>query len=226
VAATLLKRSGGVYFPVSPTSTLLTIAVMHMAAMASPGPNVLLVTQTAMAHSRQRGLAVAVGVASGALLLATGAALGLGLLIGQASWLRVAVQLAGGAYLIFIGVQTWLGANDPLRGPAPARGGLLRDYRRGLLTNLTNPKAAVFFGSILAPALDAGVSDAVRVAAVGLIAVNALWWHCLLAVVFSRPSVQLGYGRVKPVVDRVVGGLLGLLGARLGLGAALGGRLG
>lgn len=212
----------------SPTSTLLTIAAVHMAAMASPGPNVLLVTQTAMAHSRRRGLAVAAGVATGALVLATGAALGLGLLVGQVGWLRIAVQLAGGAYLIFIGVQTWRGANDPppQPGAAPASGSLLRDFRRGLLTNLTNPKAAVFFGSILAPALDAGVSDAVRVAAVALIAINALWWHCLLAVVFSRPGVQRGYGRVKPVVDRVVGGLLTLLGARLGLGAALGGRLG
>jgi threonine/homoserine/homoserine lactone efflux protein len=211
----------------SPTSTLLTIAAMHMAAMASPGPNVLLVTQTAMAHSRRRALGVAAGVASGALLLATGAALGLGLLIGQAGWLRVVVQLAGGAYLIFIGVQTWRGAQDPppSPGPSPAGTGLLRDYRRGLLTNLTNPKAAVFFGSILAPALDAGVSDAVRAAAVLLIALNALWWHCLLALVFSRPGVQRSYGRVKPVVDRVVGALLGLLGARLGLGAAQGGRL-
>ncbi len=211
----------------SPTSTLLTIAAIHMAAMATPGPNVLLVTQTAMAHSRRRALAVAAGVASGALLLATGAALGLGLLIGQAGWLRAGVQLAGGAYLIFIGVQTWRGAGDPppSPGPSPADTGLLRDYRRGLLTNLTNPKAAVFFGSILAPTLDAQVSDAVRIAAVLLIALNALWWHCLLAVVFSHPGVQRRYGRVKPVVDRVVGALLGLLGARLALAATQDGRL-
>ena len=101
----------------SPTSTLLTIAAMNLAAMASPGPNVLLVTQTAMAHSRRRALAVAAGVTSGALLLASGAALGLGLVIGQAGWLRVAVQLAGGAYLAFIGVQTWRGAQDAPPSP-------------------------------------------------------------------------------------------------------------
>ena len=137
------------------------------------------------------------------------------------------MQLAGGAYLIFIGVQTWRGAGTPplARSVARRTTGLLRDYRRGLLTNLTNPKAAVFFGSILAPALDAEVSDAVRVAAVLLIALNALWWHCLLAVVFSLPGVQRGYGRVKPVVDRVVGALLALLGARLALGAAQESRL-
>ena len=211
----------------SATSTLLTIAAIHFAAMASPGPNVLLVTQTAMAHSRRRALAVAAGVATGALLLAGGAALGLGLLIGQAGWLRTAVQVAGGAYLIFIGIQTWRGAGDPPPTPStsPDDGRLGRDYRRGLFTNLTNPKAAVFFGSILAPALDADVSDAVRVAAVALIAVNALWWHGLLAVLFSLPGVQRGYGRVKPAVDRVVGGLLALLGGRLALGAALESRL-
>ena len=64
-----------------------------------------------------------------------------------------------------------------------------------------------------------------RVAAVALIAVNALWWHGLLAVLFSLPGVQRGYGRVKPAVDRVVGGLLALLGGRLALGAVLESRL-
>ena len=84
------------------------------------------------------------------------------------------------------------------------------------MTNLTNPKAAVFFGSILAPVLDGAEADWVVVAAIAVIVVNALWWHCLLAVLFARPPVRRWYARAKRVIDRVVGGLLVLLGVRLG----------
>jgi threonine efflux protein len=199
---------------VSPTATLLYVAAVHWAAMASPGPNVLLVARTAMADSRRAALSAAAGVACGAVLLATAAAFGLGLLVEQLSWLRTALQLAGGLYLIFLGVQTWRSARETLRvGGTGDRSGA--HFRRGLLTNLSNPKAAVFFGSILAPTLDAGVSGWVALAAIGVIAVDALVWHCVLAVLFARPGVRRGYARAKSAIDRVVGAALALLGIRL-----------
>ena len=203
----------------SPTATLLYVAGVHWVAMVSPGPNVLLVAQTAMSRSRRAALAVAAGVATGAVTLATAAALGLGLLVAQAPWLRTVIQLAGGAYLVYLGVRTWRSAREPLTPPgdeAPDEPGR-RHFRRGLLTNLTNPKAAIFFGSILAPTLDVGTSGWVAFAAIGLIAFDALVWHGLLAVLFARPRVQRGYGRAKAMVDRLVGGALSLLGVRLGL---------
>jgi threonine efflux protein len=65
--------------------------------MVSPGRNVLLITQTAMSRSREAALAVAAGVASGALILATVATLGLGLVIAELSWLHLALRVVGGA---------------------------------------------------------------------------------------------------------------------------------
>ena len=198
----------------SPTATLLYVAAVHWAAMASPGPNVLLVARTAMADSRRAALSAAAGVTCGAVLLATAAAFGLGLLVEQLGWLRTTVQLAGGLYVIFLGVQTWRSAREPLRvGGTGDRSAA--HFRRGLLTNLSNPKAAVFFGSILAPTLDVGVSGWVALAAIGVIAVDALVWHCLLAVLFARPGVRRWYARAKSAIDRVVGAALALLGTRL-----------
>lgn len=180
--------------------------------MASPGPNVLLVARTAMSDSRSAALAAAAGVTCGAVLLASAAAFGLGVLVEQAGWLRTALQVAGGAYLVFLGLQTWRSAGEPLRiGGAGERSSA--HFRRGLLTNLSNPKAAVFFGSVLAPTL--GSADWVAVAAIGLIALDALVWHSLLAVLFARRRVQQGYARAKSGIDRVVGAALGLLGLRL-----------
>ena len=204
----------------SAAALLLSVATIHLVAMASPGPNVLVVTQTAMSRSQRSALAVALGVATGSLILATLAAVGLGLVFEQASWLRHGIQVAGGAYLVYLGVRVWLGAGEPPPSPEPSVGPGEDSprwlYLRGLLTNLTNPKAAVFFGSILAPVLDGAEADWVVVAAIAVIVGNALWWHCLLAVLFGRPPVRRWYARAKRVIDRVVGGLLVLLGLRLG----------
>lgn len=201
----------------SELSTLLWVGGIHWIAMASPGPNVLLVAQTALARSQRAALAAAVGVAAGAALLSTAAVVGLGLVVQQAEWLRDALHVAGGAYLVFLGVQTFRGARDPAAPPGPpeAEERSRRFFSRGLLTNLSNPKSAVFFGSILAPAFDQSMPGWVRVAAVGIIVVDALAWHCLLAVAFGRPGVRRRYGAVKVVVDRTVGVLLALFGVRL-----------
>jgi threonine efflux protein len=199
----------------SAPATLLSVAVVHWIAMASPGPNVLLVAQTAMSRSRREALAVAAGIATGALLMSAAAALGLGLLVESATWVRPLLQLAGGAYLVYLGVQTWLSADRPQKLGEASSAPLGRQYRRGLFTNLSNPKALVFFGSVMAPTLDVANSGWVGLAAVGVITVDALVWHALLAVAFARPAVQRRYLSAKRVVDRVVGGLLALIGVRL-----------
>lgn len=187
--------------------------------MASPGPNVLLVVHTAVSRSRRQALAAALGVATGAALLATAAVLGLSVLFQQLSWLNTAIRLAGAAYLIFLGVQIFRQAREPLPEPTddPAATGIWLYYRRGLITNLTNPKAAVFYGSILATALSADLPVWARLAAVVVIAVNATWWHSLLAVLFARPRLQGAYLRAKRGVDRVVGVGLGVLGVQFAI---------
>ena len=200
----------------SAPATLVSVALVHWVAMASPGPNVLLVAQTAMSRSRREALAAAAGVATGAFLLSAAAAVGLGLLVESAAWIRPALQLAGAAYLIYLGVQTWLSADRPAEPPGSAPPAPLgRHFRRGLFTNLSNPKALVFFGSVIAPTLDVGNAGWVGVAAVGVITVDALVWHALLAVGFARPAVQRSYHSAKRLIDRVVGGLLALIGVRL-----------
>ena len=198
----------------STLSTLLTVAAVHWLGMVSPGPNVLLVAQTAMARSRAAALAAALGVATGALLLASAAALGLGLVIEAADWLLPALQVAGGVYLVYLGVRIWRGAGDPppRSDEGPGRG---HYYARGVLTNLSNPKSAVFFASILTAVLSDATATWVRVAAVGVIVVDAAIWHCLLAVAFARPGVTRWYGGRKLLIDRLVGAGLIALGARL-----------
>jgi len=198
----------------STPSTLLTVAAVHWLGMASPGPNVLLVTQTAMARSRGAAVAAALGVATGALVLSSAAALGLGIALRGSEPVLHGLQAAGGAYLVYLGARIWREAREPLRAAGDAAGHG-RYYVRGLLTNLSNPKAAVFFASILTAVLSDAGSAWVRAAAVTVIVVDAVVWHCLLAVTFARRGVRGWYAGHKPAIDRVAGAGLILLGARL-----------
>ena len=199
--------------------TLLgTIMAIHLAAVVSPGPSFLVISQTSIRDTRRYGLISAAGVALGSALLAVAALFGVSVLFETAAWLYGALKLLGGAYLVYLGVQSWRHAKEPLVARAEGPVGHntpWRAFRTGFLTNLTNPKAVVFFGSIFASLLTPSLPLWVRGAAVGVILFNNLWWFALVAVLFSTSKVQRAYARAKHHIDRVVGGLLALIGLRL-----------
>jgi len=195
---------------------LIEIFLVHVAAMASPGPNVLVVIRTAIAESRRAGLFCAAGVATGGAIWAGGAALGLGLVIANLPIAYDALRVLGGLYLVYLGVRTArsVAGWEAPPGVQPRASGR-RAWRRGLLTNLSNPKAAVFFTSVFATLLPADSSLALRIAAVAVIVVDALLWHALLAVVLSSPPAQARYLRARPWIDRVAGVVMIAFGLRL-----------
>ena len=93
--------------------------------------------------------------------------------------------------------------------------------RRGYLSSITNPKAAAFFGSIFVVMLPAHAPGWVYGAAVLLLAVLSVGWHCGLAVVFSVAPIQAGYRKAKARIDTLVGAVLIALGVpprRLAIG--------
>jgi RhtB (resistance to homoserine/threonine) family protein len=197
------------------------LAFLGVAAVVivTPGQDTALTIRNALAGGRRSGVATAFGVAVGQATWTLAAAAGIAALLQASEPVFVALKLFGAAYLVFLGVQTWRHAREPLVDIVPGRGhrNAWTEYRRGLLTNLTNPKSAVFFGSIMATVLRPGLPVWVNVAAVAVIVVNSVWWHSLLAVVFARARVRRAYARAKHVVDRGFGAALAGLGARLAI---------
>lgn len=198
-------------------ATLLSILAVHFLAMVSPGPNFLIVTQTAISRSRREGLLTAVGVACAAVFWSGAALLGLQLLFETTTWFYRVVKVLGGAYLVYLALTMWLGAG---RMPTSALGVAAspsnwRAFRTGFVTNITNPKSAVFFGSIFASFLPPNLPAWVRAAAMGLIVFNVLWWHLALALTFSAPPAQRVYLRAKRGLDYLTGSFLLLVGVRL-----------
>ena len=199
-------------------AVLASVLVVHVLAMVSPGPNVLIVTRTAASQTRRAGVCAALGIAAGAGLLSSAALLGLSVLLARFAWLHHGLKLIGGGYLVFLGIRLWRAADSRLAPAFPERTVLHTDsqaFRLGLLTNLTNPKALLFYSSVFAALLAPDSPPWLKLAAVGVIIVDSTGFHVALACLFSTPRAQAGYQRIKPRVDRIAGAALAVLGLRL-----------
>jgi threonine/homoserine/homoserine lactone efflux protein len=141
--------------PVDP-ALLLACLLASIVVALSPGPDMMFVLGQTLAGGRRRGWAAAMGIYCGALTHLAAAVLGVAALLAAAPALFTALQLAGGTYLIWLGARSlraaWVGAALVLPGAVPARRVLLQ----GALTNLTNPKVALFFLAFLPQFVDPG----------------------------------------------------------------------
>jgi threonine/homoserine/homoserine lactone efflux protein len=197
---------------------LVGLAVVHLLAAVSPGPSFVLVVQTAATAGRRAGLLAAFAMMVGALLWATAALFGLQALFAHFEWLYVAFRIAGALYLIYLAVMLWRHARDPLPeipvGSARRASGW-QGFLRALLLQLSNPKIMVFFGSIFLSLLPQGMPTWMDAAVLTIVGFNEFTWFALLALLFSSGGARAFYRRIKVSLDRVMGGVLGMLGLRL-----------
>lgn len=197
---------------------LSSIFVVHVLAMLSPGPNVLVVTQTAISRTRRAGILTALGVAAGSAIWSSAALFSLNVVFAQFAWLYGELKLLGGIYLLYLGIKLWRTADYPPDPSSSTPATVHTDwqaFRLGLLTNLTNPKAVIFFGSIFAALLAPALPMWVKLAAISIITVDASGWHIALACFFSTRRAQQVYRSIKGWVDRAAGAALAVLGLRL-----------
>ncbi|WP_407279320.1 LysE family translocator [Aromatoleum evansii] len=193
-------------------SALATIWILHLVATVTPGANTVLVMQVAATGMRSAAARAAAGIAAGSTLWAALAVSGVGALFDAFPDVRTAIQAAGGAYLTWLGGKFCLSART---APDCGIGRHDRAFRVGLLTNLTNPKAVVFFGSIFAAAFPADPPDWLSGAAILIVLLNALSWYGLVAYLFSREAVRSWYSAHSHRLSAAVGVILGGAGLKL-----------
>lgn len=198
--------------------TLLTIFLLHWAALVIPGANVLVVSSLAANGSRTAACFAALGITVVAVIWSVFAVLGVNAIFAAHPFLRLSLQLAGGVYLIYMAVRLWRSGGNTDQS-ADFQMSNFAAFRLGFLTNITNPKSALFFGSIFATALPTDPSTTLLVTAVALIVANAFCWHMFLAFAFSHRPVQDFYVRQRTFISRFSSALVGAFGIRLLVGA-------
>ena len=201
-------------------STLLSVAALHVVVLVIPGPDVLLVSQVAVARSRRAALLAGAGVVGGIACWAALALLGINVLFQNFAWIHGVIRVAGGLYLLFMAWGLWRSSLGVQAQPAPISTPLsdFKAFRSGFLTNVANPKAAIFFGSVFANVLPAHSSDGVKLGAFAVIVSLSVLWFALVALGMSTARLQTAYLNARRTIDRVAGSLMAGFGALLLLG--------
>lgn len=200
------------------TFALVSVLLAVLIGAISPGPSFLIVARIAMSGSRRNGIAAAVGMGIGAVIFAVLVLLGLKAIFISVPWLYIILKLVGGTYLVYLGIRIWRGAKEPISVQlvdSEEQNTWGRAFTMAFFTQLSNPKAAVFYGSIFASLLPQTVPLLVSIALPLLVFLVETGWYSVVALVLSSTAPRSAYLRSKVWLDRTAGGVMGLLGLKL-----------
>lgn len=191
-------------------------------AIVTPGPNFILVSNTALNRSRQEGVLTAMGVATGSGLFAFAGLIGLLPLIHALPHFAEVMRFVGGGYLAWVGLGMLRSSRKELSltkvtnedcNPA-----MLLSYRTGLVTNLSNPKAWAFYLSlftlVMGPAFPLWGKVFLNIA----MFLVSLSWYVFVALLVSSRKFQPVFLGFRPVIQSVLGALLIVVGVKIFLG--------
>jgi RhtB (resistance to homoserine/threonine) family protein len=200
----------------------LTIAAIHLLAVASPGPDFVVVTRNSFLYSRRVGIYTAVGLGLGIMVHVTYSLLGVALIISQSIIIFSIIKYIGAAYLLYIGYKSLcarprveeLGADE--ERPS-AQLFALAAIRVGFLTNVLNPKATLFFLALFTQVIDPATPKYVQ-ALYGLeMVIMTIVWFTLVALLFSNKVMKSKLYRVQHHIEHATGAVLIALGIKVAL---------
>ncbi|MFT5839775.1 MAG: threonine/homoserine/homoserine lactone efflux protein [Flavobacteriales bacterium] len=198
----------------------LTIASVHLLAVASPGPDFAIVLKHSISFGRRAAIITSIGVGAAILIHVAYSLLGIGILIKTTPVLFQVFSYVAAAYLLYLG---W----GAIRSPAPKTLNnvkvekviqLISDKKAfvvGFLTNGLNPKATLFFLSVFAVAVSPDTPNVIKLAYGLYLAIATGIWFCVLSLFLSSKSVTQFIGEKGYWFDRMMGGVLILLAIKL-----------
>ena len=201
-------------------TTLVLFALATLILTATPGPGVMYVAARTLSQGRRAGFASMFGIESGEVVWLVAAATGVAALLAASVSALTVLRFAGAAYLIYLGVQRWRNAEIPAT-PSPA--GLGRIFAQGFVTQILNPKVAVFFVAFLPQFLNPAQPIAPQVAVLGVVYVTVaiavdvtyvLTWTAIARRFMSSRRAQRKTGRIAAVTYFALGLAAAATGAK------------
>jgi RhtB (resistance to homoserine/threonine) family protein len=197
----------------------LTVALIHLLAVASPGPDFAVVVRESVTHGRRAGTWTAFGVGMAIFLHVGYSLLGIGLIVSQSIVLFNALKWLAAAYLLYIGFKA-LRASPAAPGSDTVHVSTVERTPRaafvaGFMTNGLNPKATLFFLSLFTVVINPHTPLAVQSGYGLYLAMATGLWFCLVAMLFSQQRVRAGFARMGHWFDRTMGAVLIALGVKI-----------
>lgn len=200
-------------------STILSVSIVHLLAVMSPGPDFIVVIKNALNYSRKIGIYTALGIGLGIIIHIAYTFLGIGLLIKESPTLYQAIKILGALYILYMGVmaivsnsKTKVIEQNTARKQSISKA---KAFQIGFITNALNPKASLFFLSVFTIILpqDTNISTLIFIGVL-LVAQTTLWF-VLVSYFFTQKIIQKKYYQLENGINKLFGILLILLAVRL-----------
>lgn len=196
----------------------MAMIVIDTLAMISPGPDFVIVVRNSIKHSPRIGRFTAIGITLGLLVHMTYCILGLGLIISQSIMLFNLIKYLGAAYLICIGIMSFMSKEEDLnlsttkekKEITPAQA-----IKMGFYVNALNPKATLAFVSLFSAFITPETPISIQYIFAAYVIISSLLWFSSVASIFTIQKVQVAFNKAKSRVDRTIGVLLVSLGLKV-----------
>lgn len=202
-------------------SNLLAVAVVSLLAAISPGPDFFIVLRNSISYSRNSGLLTALGVSLALIIHLSYTLVGLGVLIAESPFLYTVLKYSGVGYLFFIGSRGLISSFknsttlDLEYSKSDNQISSFKALRQGFLTNLLNPKAAIFFISLFSQFIDSTTPIFLKVEYAFINWSITLSWFLFLSYLITSKGFIGKISHFRIYIDRIMGGALMLLGMKL-----------
>ena len=202
---------------------ILTVALVHLLAVISPGPDFIMVTRNSLVYSRKTGIYCAIGLGLGILVHVTYSLVGIGILIAQSVVLFNVIKYLGAAYLIYIGYKSLNSKSFHLHLEGQNQKqdmSSLTAVRVGFITNVTNPKATLFFLSLFTLVISPNTPMSVKLfMGIEMAGVTAFWFM-LVAYLISHHLIKNRISKVQNYAEKFIGVVLIALGIKVALSSS------
>jgi len=212
------KKRGVNQVVMESTLVLLSVASVWGLGVMTPGPNFFITLKTAIGESRRSAFFVVLGITTGTLVWTLSASFGIVLLFRAVPWLYFYLKLLGGVYITFLGIKFLLsksGNSEENIILYPENSDLMRNYRLGLMTNLTNPKSAAFVAGIFAGVMPPDASCLSGIMTSLMMCSMSALWYASVAYIFSSDRFRNVHQNFKTRINRIAGIIFVGFGLRL-----------
>jgi len=197
---------------------ILTVALAHLLAVISPGPDFIMITRNSLMYSRKTGIYSAIGLSLGILVHITYSLVGIGLIISKSILLFNTIKLLGAAYLIYLGYKSLISKSAKINLSKKNRKqdiSKVKAIRMGFLTNVTNPKVTLFFLSLFTLVVTPTTPFYIKFLMVTEISVVTFTWFVLIAYLTSHHLVKSKIGVIQHFAEKFIGVVLIALGLKV-----------
>tara|TARA_B100000902_G_scaffold353298_1_gene364627 strand:+ start:243 stop:854 length:612 start_codon:yes stop_codon:yes gene_type:complete len=193
----------------------LTVAILHLFAVASPGPDFALVTRQSLRYNRKVAIWTSLGIGAGILFHSLLAITGLVLLITSNELFSTILKIIGSLYLLYLGVNSILGSKEEVNNEEEnTNTDKFNGFLAGLITNITNVKAILFFVTVFSVVIDTG-NNLYLLLYGAYMALATFIWFSIISFVFTSEGFKSRFSSFLGLFEKIIGFTLILLSLQI-----------